>query len=250
MGAWLAVHGESIYGADAGPVQKLPWGRSTAKPGILYLHVYDWPKGELAVPGITAKVSDAYVLGDPERTPLLIGRNEDGVMTVGVPRKAPDHCVNVIVLEIEGGVRQAAVGKPTAQAADGTIRLHAANAAVHGTGARYESGGGKDNIGYWSNPADWVSWKFDVKKPGRFSVSITYACARGTGGSEYAVGVGGQKIMGTIRETGSWTTFVSEKIGELAITKAGAYTLSVKPTKKPGSAVMNLQAITLEPAGK
>ena len=31
------------------PVQsKLSWGRCTQKPGKLYLHVFDWPKGESA----------------------------------------------------------------------------------------------------------------------------------------------------------------------------------------------------------
>jgi len=257
MGKWLKINGESVHGAGPGPVRDLPWGRCTAKPGKLFLHVYKWPKGDLEVPGLSARVEDAWMLADPERTPLLLGASEGGALTVTVPRKAPDPIDSVVVLKIEGEARVAAAapirhtpGKPTTQAPDGTIALQARNAAVHGRTARYESGGGKDNIGYWTDAGDWVSWNFDVTKPGTFDVQITFACARGSGGSEYDAVVGDQRLSGTIKETGSWTNFITEKVGTMKLTKPGKYTLSVKPTKKPRSAVMNLKAITLRPAKK
>ncbi len=45
MGAWLDVNGEAIYGTKPGPIQGQAWCRSTAKPGKVYLHVFDWPEG-------------------------------------------------------------------------------------------------------------------------------------------------------------------------------------------------------------
>ena len=53
MGAWLEQNGESIYGSKAGPIQDLPWGRTTLKDGTVYVHVFEWPaSGELTVPGL------------------------------------------------------------------------------------------------------------------------------------------------------------------------------------------------------
>ena len=248
MGKWLKANGESIHGASAGPLRNLPWGRSTAKPGTLYLHVYQWPQnGELEVPGLDAKVTGACLLADAQRAPLAVRKNERGTLAVAVPREAPDPNVNVIVVKYEGEI-QASEGRPAAQAADGTIALRAADATIHGDTARYESDGGKDNIGYWTDAADTVSWKLAVVKPGEFDVEIAYACDKGSGGGEFTIAVeGGQPLSGTVKETGSWTQFTTERLGTLKLDKAGQFTLTVKPTKKPGLALMNLKAITLRP---
>ncbi|MFM8733005.1 MAG: hypothetical protein ACKORL_07275 [Phycisphaerales bacterium] len=46
----MRINGEAIYGTTASPFERLPWGRATQKPGILFLHVWDWPKdGRLEV---------------------------------------------------------------------------------------------------------------------------------------------------------------------------------------------------------
>ena len=34
------------------------------------------------------------------------------------------------------------------------------------------------NIGYWTDQNDWVSWDFQVKTPGKFDVEISSACDR------------------------------------------------------------------------
>jgi alpha-L-fucosidase len=55
IGAWLAVNGDAIYGTTYGPLQDLSFGRSTAKGKTVYLHVFDWPKGDLEVKGLRAR---------------------------------------------------------------------------------------------------------------------------------------------------------------------------------------------------
>ena len=250
MGKWLKANGESIYGAAAGTPPKMPWGRTTAKPGYVFLHVYEWPKGDLEVPGLQARVVDAWMLADPGRSPLLLGRSEKGALTVTVPRKAPDPIDSVIVLKVEGEVRVAAPARPVLQAPKGGILLRARDAAVHGQNAKYEHGGGKDNIGFWNRVDDWVSWDFDVTKPGTFEVEIVFACARGSGGSEYVVAVGKQQLRGKVKETGSWARFTAAKLGKMTLAKPGRYTLSVKPTRKARTAVMNLQAVILRQVKK
>ena len=245
MGEWMAKNSESIYGATASPFEKLPWGRCTAKPGRLYLHVFDWPKdGELNVPMPRNDVQKAYLIAHKERAELLLDSDDTGNLVVTVPRKVPDVIDTVVLLEMEA---EAAV---IPQAEDGTVVLKAGDAVVRGTNARYESSGGKDNIGYWSNPDDYVVWRFYVTKTGTFDVEVTFACATGSGGSDYTLSIVRQELTGKVKDIGGWTSFVTEKLGTLKITKPGTYNLSVKPDTMPGGALMNLKSVTLVPVNK
>jgi len=245
MGEWMAKNSESIYGTTASPFEKLPWGRCTTKSGKLYLHVFDWPKnGELKVPLPRHDVPKAYLLARKDRADLLIDSDESGNLVVTVPRKTPDTIDTVVVLEMEA---EPAV---TPQAKDGSVTLKASDAVVRGTNARYESGGGKDNIGYWTNPADYVTWRFNVTKTGTFNAEVTFACAAGMSGSKYVLTVVGQELAGTVKDTGGWTSFVTEKLGTVKFSRPGTYNLSVKPKTMPRGAVMNLKSVTLVPIKK
>jgi hypothetical protein len=244
MGKWLEVNGESIYGTTANPFRRLPWGRSTKKPGKLYLHVFDWPgDGKLVVPGLESEVANAYLLADKDQAALEVSRTDGGVQ-IQVPAKAPDPIDTVVVLEIEGELQ---VSQGTVVQTPGrALTLHARDAFTHGAKIRYESGGGKDNIGFWTDPADWVHWVLRVTEPGNFEVAITYACPNDSAGSEYTVEVAGKTLSGKVQGTGSWTQFQTEKLGTLEL-PADRHTLEVKAKNLVGEGVINLQSITFKP---
>lgn len=130
---------------------------------------------------------------------------------------------------------------------DGAIVLLATNAVTHGTQIRYEPQPHKNTIGYWTKAEDWVSWGFLVKKPGTFAVQLTQSCGKGSGGSEVAFRLHEQTIIDVVPETGSFTNWTNRVIGTFLVRTAGVYTITVKPLKKPGLAVMDLRAITLQP---
>lgn len=100
IGKWMKVNGDAIYGTTAGPFKtQLPWGRATAKPGKLYLHVFDWPTGgTLTVPGYTSVGTRAYLMADPKKR-LPTKASADGLV-IDLPRTAPDPIASVIVLEV------------------------------------------------------------------------------------------------------------------------------------------------------
>jgi hypothetical protein len=189
-------------------------------------------------------VQKAYLLARQERAELLLDSDDNGNLFVTVPRKVPNVIDTVVVLETEAE----AIVIP--QSEDGSIVLKAADAVVRGTNARYESGGGKDNIGFWTNPDDYIVWRFKVTQTGTFDASVTFACAAGSGGSEYTLSAAKQKLAGKVKDTGSWTNFVTEKVGVVKIEKPGTYNLSVKPETMPAGAVMNLKSVTLVPVDK
>jgi len=63
VGEWMDLNGEAIYGTQAGPLQDLSWGRTTQKENTVYLHVFDWPEGEIQVDGLA--VERACLLAEP-----------------------------------------------------------------------------------------------------------------------------------------------------------------------------------------
>ncbi|NQT17914.1 MAG: alpha-L-fucosidase, partial [Planctomycetes bacterium] len=102
IGRWMEVNNQSIYGTTASPFKRLSWGRCTRKPGVLYLHVFDWPDdGKLIVPGLQNDVTKAYLLADAAKATLMTMRVEEDVV-VSVPPKALDTVNTVVVLEIDG----------------------------------------------------------------------------------------------------------------------------------------------------
>ncbi|HCQ00938.1 MAG TPA: hypothetical protein DIT99_09680, partial [Candidatus Latescibacteria bacterium] len=51
IGEWLQTNGEAIYGAKPLPNAKQDWGYVVHTPdtGAIYLHILDWPGGEISV---------------------------------------------------------------------------------------------------------------------------------------------------------------------------------------------------------
>jgi len=135
-------------------------------------------------------------------------------------------------------------GKPIVQDADVSITLHARDSIVHGNGLRFENKPEKNTLGYWGNEKDWVSWEFEVKKPAKF---IVFAMHGSGGGSEIEIAVGEQKLNWTTKNTGGYHTFTFLEVGTLSLDTAGPYTLTLKPTKKVGGAVMDLRQLVLSP---
>ncbi len=246
VGAWMKVNGEAIYATTASPFKRLPWGRCTQKISgdetTLYLHVFNWPAdGKLVVPGLENTVKSARLLAGGKK--LKFSRASEGVV-VEVPATAPDNISATVVLKIKGAPLVTAT--PISQSADGAVHLVASEADLHG-GLQYENGGGKDNIGFWTNPADTASWSFKVDRPGKFSV-IADIAAEASG--KFEVVVNEQKLSGTAPATGSYTQFQHADLpGTLEIATAGTVTLTVRPVAA-GWQPMNLRSLQLVPAGK
>ncbi|GAC42591.1 alpha-L-fucosidase [Paenibacillus popilliae ATCC 14706] len=109
IGAWTERNAEAIYGTSASPFPyEFDWGTMTAKPGRLFLHVFNdkWPRGQLKLQGMRSRVIKAYLLADPLKRELPLthtyhGGTERQTLSISLPVTAPDRAVSVIVLEIE-----------------------------------------------------------------------------------------------------------------------------------------------------
>jgi len=75
MGRWLKKYGESIYGTRGGPYKPGTWGGATCAGNNVYLHItQEWPKGELHLPALPAKVLKATALTGGEVKVERVGK--------------------------------------------------------------------------------------------------------------------------------------------------------------------------------
>jgi alpha-L-fucosidase len=125
IGKWLKVNGEAIYGSGPGPFtvehgsfQSTPYSatkkknsglpewvpvwdwRATAKPGKVYISIFQWPNGPFKLPAMQAKVIKAYMLTDSKHSALKLQQNANGV-TVTLPATATDPIASVLVLQTQ-----------------------------------------------------------------------------------------------------------------------------------------------------
>ncbi len=252
IGAWVRENDESVRGTTASPFRRLPFdGRCTVRGHRLYLHVFNWPADHaLKLEGVRNKAVSADLLSrlrspSARRSQGLPIRQDGTSVRIELPPRAPDKVATVVVLDLDGPpnidntffIRSGA---------DGSFELAAKDADVHGQTARYEHGGGKDNIGYWTDAGDWVSWTLRCEKPGEYDVAMTVAAAADSADAEFTVEVGPQQLEGRVPATGSWTERKTLELGRVKLA-AGDQVLTVKAKTKPGYAVMNLFGVKLTP---
>lgn len=97
MGEWLGKYGAAVYGTRGGPYHNGTWGGSCHKNDKLYLHVYQWPVGNLAFDPLPRKVLAARTLTGAPAT----FSQSDKELVVGVATKDRDAPVTVIELTLD-----------------------------------------------------------------------------------------------------------------------------------------------------
>ena len=245
IGQWMKVNHEAIYATTASPFKRLPWGRCTkqltSEGATLYLHVFDWPSdSKLLVPGLKNQVEKAYLLTAKHHA-LACESSPDGV-TISMPATAPDAVSSTVVLKVKGPLE---IDQPLlAQQPDGVVLLPASEAKTHGEQIRYESGGQRDNLGFWFDPGEWADWEFAVRKPGRFEVSAQVAAPEA---ASLEVDLNGEKLKASAPVTGDYGKFAWTRFGSVTIPAAGKAVLSIHGVPE-GWHPVNVKAIRLRPA--
>lgn len=244
IGQWMDKNGEAIYETTASPFAKLRWGRATVrtegKTTTLYLHVFDWPQdGRLVVPGLKSAPAKAWLLASGDKVNFESG---DTGVTLNVPAQAPDPISTTIALRF----KQPPVIEETSALPElsGALTLKAADAEIHGQSLRYESGHGKDNLGYWIEPKDWAEWKVKVTKPGKYQVSVDTAAQ---GNSHLKLVIGQKTLTVDVPDTGDYTKFKVTPAGELELPAGASLSIAARAVVD-GWQPVNLRAVNLKPA--
>jgi len=247
-GEWMKVNGRAIYGTAQSPFRRLPFeGRCTVKGSSMYLMVFQWPSAGLRLEGLQTRIVSARSLGG-EALRVEHPAGGSGVVYIGKPAVI-DPIATVVELKLAGKPVVVNATPAIGPGADGVISLRAGDAEIHGGTAQYEAGDGRDNIGYWLDARDYVTWRVQAPAAGEYEVTAEVACVDGEAGSQFSVGIEpGASVEGSVPGTGSYTSFRTVALGRLTLA-AGAQTVAVRAVRMARSVVMNLRSVRMAPAG-
>ncbi len=251
MGTWLKANGDSIYATTVSPYKRLPFdGRCTVKGNKMYLNIFSWPDDGLTLAGLQTPVKSVTVLATGQK--LTVTKDASGVLAFSRPDTL-DSVSTTIELDLSGPpvvVEPPLVVQPQR---DGSYQLGAAIATLEGGTISLEGEDGKNNIGYWTNSQDTVSWNVAVPAGATksYAVQLDYSCEPGSEGSTFAVLVDGTPsgLMGTVQKTDSWSDYRTMTLNGTLTLTSGNHIIRLVPKSKPALAVMNFRSLQLKPAG-
>jgi alpha-L-fucosidase len=99
IGAWLRRNGDAVYGTQRCRFPHGNIGVYTRRGNTLYTIVYFWPGNTMTVGGVRCKVLSARFLASGQ--PVRFEQRGSQLIFIGLPEKAPDEPVTVIVAECD-----------------------------------------------------------------------------------------------------------------------------------------------------
>jgi outer membrane protein assembly factor BamB len=120
------------------------------------------------------------------------------------------------------------------------VLLSASAAEIHGAGATLRD----EAIISWRGADTFITWQTQIDRTGELPVWICQSNA-GQGGSTFELAVGDEKLAGEIRHTNDWAQYVWVRVGDVRVPQAGAYTVSVTPTRQVEGRLGNVRAVAI-----
>ncbi len=247
IGEWMDVNEASIRGTVRTPLPVQPWGESTRKGNLLYLHVFDWPSdGQLEVGGFLGGIKKAWLLSDSKQSALEHQRVDGKTVQVNVPRSAPDSSNSVVVLEVDDAEKTSEQRLISAKQSNA---LRAFDAIAIGDEFKYGDGKAlRNGVSGWKNESQKLTWAVYLQETGTYAVEAEYSLKEGAPLNQYCVAIGGKKLTAMTESAGTSKNvlFVKHELGHIEISK-GSHLLEIFTAGKPNEDLMTLRALHLTP---
>lgn len=250
MGNWLAINGESVYGAGAFelPKNQHDWGKITCKKvgekTRLYFHVFNWPLNKkLVVTGISSKPEKMWLLSDKEKHPLKF-RHEGAFTEIELPDIQPGHFLSVIAAEyVSNPEISEGLAAKTNSGGYSLLPGNQISAFSPGILLKKEKYGTIPEHLAIDKP-ETLTWKIYVDTPGKKYFDISYSNQNNTGnpakiilqaaGSEIsALAIPTGKTVGEPNENWVIDNFASLRIGEINFPEEGFYLIKMQIIPSP-----------------
>ena len=101
-----------------------------------------------------------------------------------------------------------------------------------------------DTVDHWTRKEDFVRWKVDIVREGRYEVLLSYGCPPGDEGSKFLISLKGQHLDGEVKPRAARSAFETHNVGTLELPQGPGY-LSIRPVSIAGGELMTLHKIWL-----
>ena len=235
IGLCLHANREGFYGCGYTPFEESTqdWGLTTAAEAHhrLYLHVFDWPvDGVVRVNGLLSHVRSVSLGSTGQR----LGFTQSGPSVhVSGSLSMPVEYDTVLCVEYDGDLH--VDNTLPGEINDGGIALQSPTATLAGVQPETPYEGSTKlphQIGGWTAPGAFASWKFYVPSAGPREITVSYACTVGVAGQRFTVSAGPGLEAAAVTEAtqANWSEFRPFKVGAFNFPAAGYYTLTVRPS--------------------
>jgi len=103
----------------------------------------------------------------------------------------------------------------------------------------------RDTVDRWSERDDFIRWKIDATRAGRYAVTFSYGCDDADAGGRFRIQAGDSAVTGSSASTGGRLIFQTRRIGVLRLPK-GPQTLEIHATKIVGNEPFALHKVWLK----
>jgi hypothetical protein len=117
-------------------------------------------------------------------------------------------------------------------------------AELHGSDIRVDCYANGLDIGYWNNPADWVSWKLHQVPAGNYAVLVRTANPHDAP-HDFSVRIANKELIGSAPNTPSWEVYRDVPVGTVHIDQASDIDLEFHPKNQQAWGPTNLSAVKL-----
>jgi alpha-L-fucosidase len=261
VGKWLKKFGDAIYGTTYGIIAAQPWGVTTSKPGLLFLHVMQRPaNGKLLVPGFNATITKVYQVDNKKDVKWEKSGTD---LIVSIP-ELEDKRNTVFAVNYSGkltGQSDSLRAQIVSQQYD-VNELEAINGTLSGNG-KVETITYSYYFGDWkhttcitglADTSDAATFKLRITEPGDFKVVLEYTCPDSSKNQEGIVefNANDQQLyfhtLHTSEENSSEPVlFIKHAIGIVHVDKPGQYSLKIHPYKNGGVSLFKMKDILLVP---
>ncbi len=255
-GEWLNANGESIYGTSRSPLKHVFYdqGACTAKPGKLYIHLFEWPeKRELVLPEINANVDRIYLQADQNKKPLSFKKTGKNDLIIDLePEKIGtgilSNMANTLVIKYSGTLQPQKL--PGIIDPFNTATFTASNASFSGNASYEFNNRWGEHRGYemteWNNGGA-VSWDFRTIRNGSYKIELVYGSNEKSIGSDIHISIDGKTFKHKINEQQGWYRSKRFKIGEIHLPEGISGEIKVTAGWSLSHTIANLMQIRIMP---
>ena len=247
MGEWNRQHSEAVWGTQYVDLPEQTWGKlaqsetSTAEQGEIFAYIFNWPQdGALLVKGLQA---DSIKVSSYAGSALASSAQSSG-LKIDLSKATQTPQATVLRIKYSGLQKSKAAPSLDLGLKGDELMLQATNAKLHGSTIRMQA---DSYIGFWTDSKETASWTLNVPAPGTYAVKYLYSCAKGYGGSDVLLRVGGQSLSAQVQPTKDWEDFQLLEAGTIKLNQVGTANATVGFGKQQGKALFNLKAVIFEP---